>query len=340
MKILELGAALVAASLVLAGPAGAVDIKGAGATFPAPLYKSWIEAYNAVEPGVSISYDAIGSGGGIKRFIDQQVDFGASDAAMTDAQIAAVEQGAVLVPATAGMVVIAYNMPDMEAQLRLSRSTLTRIFLGEITRWDDPRIEADNPGVDLPNRSIAVVVRRDSSGTTFAISNHLAAVDSGWESVGPGVGTTLDWPGAAMTAVGNDGVAGRLAISQYSLGYVEYGYARRAGLSMAILQNRDGQFVAPDEASGAAALDAAVGQMPANGRQFIPDPLGAQSYPIVTYSWLLLYGTYAETAMKDALAGFITWGLDQGQTQAEGLGYIPLPPSVVAKSKALLAEVQ
>jgi len=335
-----LRSAVLVLVLGLSAPAWAVEIKGAGATFPAPLYYNWIQKYKVDRPDVTIRYDAVGSGQGIKRFQAGNVHFGASDAAMTDAQIAAVKEGVVLVPVTAGIVVIAYNVPGLNLDLRLSRETLLGIFGGEITKWNDPRIAADNPGALMPNRTISVVTRRDGSGTTFAFTNHLSAISEAWRDTGPGTGTLIDWPGAAMTAYGNDGVAGRIRVSEYSIGYVEFGFAQRLGLPMAHLQNRAGDFIRPSPEAGAAALSAAATDMPDNGRQFIPDPVGPESYPIVTYSWLLLRQTDNKAEIRNALRDFIEWGVSQGQELAVETGYIPLPPNVVERTRMLLARVK
>ncbi len=335
---------LAAAALALlaagAAPARAVDLLGAGATFPAPLYLAWIEDYQADHPDVHIGYDPVGSGEGVARFMTGEVDFGASDAAMTDRQMARVEDGVVLVPATAGMVVVAFNLPRHDGELRLGREALLGIFSGAIEAWDDPRIAADNPGQDLPHRTISIVTRRDASGTTFAFTHHLSAIGPAWREDGPGVGLLVDWPGGAMTAYGNDGVAGRIRISQYSIGYVEHGFAERLDLPVAALQNRAGRYVRPTAEAGAAALEATVDRMPPDGRLFLPDPPGANSYPIVTYSWLLLRGRYAETGVSEALRAFIGWGVTEGQRHAARLGYIPLPPSVAERSQALIDTVE
>ncbi len=183
-----------------------VRLEGAGATFPAPLYKKWIGLYASQNPDVSIEYRDVGSGEGVKRFLAQSVDFGASDGALTDEQMATLKPGARLVPATAGIVVLAYNLPGIGGQLRLSREVYADIFLRKIDKWNDPRLQAINPTLNLPNRSIAIAARQDGSGTTFALANHLSAVSEAWRS-GPGVGYLVDWGGRAMRARGNEGVA-------------------------------------------------------------------------------------------------------------------------------------
>ena len=317
----------VAAALAFATPAPAVDVRGAGATFPAPLYQAWIDDFRDVRPEVRVSYDAVGSGEGVRRFVDGEADFGASDAAMTDAEIARVDGNVHLIPATAGMVALAYNLPNLEAPLKLSREVLAGIFLGEITHWRDERIAALNPGVELPSLTVARVVRRDASGTTFAFTNHLSAISEAWAERF-GAARLLDWPGLAMTATGNDGVAGRINVSWGAIGYVEQGFAARLGLPVAELENAAGNFVAPGPATGQAALAAAVDDMPEDMRQFMPDPPGADAYPIVTYSWLLLRRDYEDAALGRAVADFARFGLTDGQASAAELGYIPLPASV------------
>jgi phosphate transport system substrate-binding protein len=342
-------AALAAAVVLLSGsglaaaqaPAatGTVTLRGAGATFPAPLYQAWIQGYREQHPGVAITYDPVGSSEGQRRFLGDAVDFGASDAALTDEQMAGATGGVRLVPVTAGIVVLAYNLPDLGGPLRLGRDAYVDILAGRIRTWDDPRIRAHNPALILPKRSIALVARQDGSGTTFALTNHLSAVSRAWRDQGPGVGNLVDWRGTAMLARGNEGVAGRIKGSAGSIGYVEYHFAKRLGLRMAQLQNRAGRYVAPGEDSGQAALAANVQQMPANLRLFLPDPDGEASYPIVTFSWLLLHERYPDGEKASALKKFLSWGLTAGQRYSRDLGYIPLPAAVASLSLAALDRV-
>jgi len=295
-----------------------VRLEGAGATFPAPLYKKWIGLYASQNPDVSIEYRDVGSGEGVKRFLAQSVEFGASDGALTDEQMATLKPGARLVPATAGIVVLAYNLPGIGGQLRLSREVYADIFLRKIDKWNDPRLQAINPTLNLPNRSIAIAARQDGSGTTFALANHLSAVSEAWRS-GPGVGYLVDWSGRAMRARGNEGVAALIKIGEGTIGYVEYGFARKLGLSMASLQNK--------------------AQMPSNLRLYVPDPDGAESYPIVSLSWLLLYERYPDQEKSAALKRFVTWGLSSGQPYATELAYIALPAEITSLSRAALERV-
>jgi phosphate transport system substrate-binding protein len=321
------------------GASGKVVLQGAGATFPAPLYKKWIGVFTSQNPDVAVDYKDVGSGEGVRRFLGQSVDFGASDGALTDEQMARVAAGARLVPATAGMVVLAYNIPGLGGDLKLSRDVYADIFLRRIVKWNNPRVQAINPELRLPNASIVIAARRDSSGTTFALANHLNAISAYWRR-GPGVGYMVDWSGRAMLARGNEGVAGLVKISEGAIGYVEYGFAERLRLPMAHLQNKAGRYVAPDAGSGQATLANNVKEMPENLRLYLPDPAGEDSYPIVSLSWLLLYERYPDQQKSAALKRFVTWGLSLGQSYSPELGYIALPPDVVSRSRAALERVQ
>ena len=315
-----------------------VELHGAGATFPAPLYKKWIEVFRQQQPDLAIAYDVVGSGEGQRRFIGGDVDFGASDAALNDEQMARVPSGARLVPVAAGIVVVAYNLRGLGGPLKLGRDVLPDIFNGRIRAWNDPRIRASNPGLNLPRQNIAVAARLDGSGTTFAFTNHLAAASAAWRE-GPGVGTRVDWRGIAMLAPGNEGVAGRIKISEGSVGYVEYHFAKRLGLPMAHLQNKAGRYIEPSEASGMAALADNAKTMPTNLRLFMPDPAGENTYPIVTLTWLLLYEHYRDPQKAAALKRFVAWGLTTGQTYSSELGYIPLPEEVKTPALAALERI-
>jgi phosphate transport system substrate-binding protein len=319
-------------------PPGGSQIRGAGATFPAPLYKKWIEEYQKRRSEVMVSYDAIGSGEGTKQFMAGTVDFGASDAAMGDAQIAEVTRGVQLVPMVAGSIVLAYNLEGLGGALKLTREVYVDIFLGKIKAWDDLRIRRINPDLKLPSSDIALVVRQDGSGTTFAFTNHLSAISEEWRDRGPGADTLIDWPGDAMAARGNEGVAGRIKLSNGSIGYVEYGIARRAGLSMAWLENKAGQLIEPHGGSGLATL--LNTSLPENLRVFFPDPEGQDSYPIVTYSWLLLYKQYDDAQKLAALKQFVRWCLTTGQEFNESLGFVRLPPPVIARATAALDNIR
>jgi phosphate transport system substrate-binding protein len=323
-------------------PAAAMNetsLHGAGSTFSAALYKQWIEIYHQEHPLVSITYDAVGSGEGVRRFVAGSVDFGASDVALSDREASEISRGAVMVASTAGMVVLAYNVPGLRGELKLPRDVYPGILSGQIRRWDDPRIQQANPGLNLPHLDIVIVARHDSSGTTFALTNHLAAISLAWREQGLGVGKLIEWPGSAMLASGNEGVASRIKISEGSIGYVEFGFAKRLGLRMALLQNKVGKFVAPDDAAGLQALAEATAKTPAGLNQSVVDPSGASAYPIVTFSWLLLYRQYDDAQKGLAVRDFVAWGLANGQTLSEKSGYLPLPGEVAASGEQALGSV-
>lgn len=316
------------------------DVVGAGATFPAPLYQHWIKEFGASSPDFSISYDAVGSGEGVKRFLAGSLDFGASDSAMSDREVGQAKQGVQFIPVTAGMVVLAYNLPDVITPLRLSREVYVDIFLGNIKKWNDARIAALNPGLNLPNLNITTVSRADSSGTTWTFTNHLKSISPRWSDAGFTAAKKMGWPGNSMSVNYNEGVANRIRHSWGAIGYVEYGMAKRAGLSMALLQNRAGRFVAPSAASGMAALSSNATAMPDNLRLFIPDPPGPEAWPIGTYSWLLLHKNYADTKQGERVKKFVDWCLRDGQKYAEQFGYTPLPEEVSSKALQALEQVK
>jgi phosphate transport system substrate-binding protein len=349
MKAPRITLLLVCAVLVLAGsgcsesvPEGVVQLRGAGATFPAPLYKAWFEKYNGLGRNVFVSYSSVGSGEGIRRFVGEDVDvselveFGASDAKMKDEEMAKVDRGAQPVPMTAGSIVLAYNLPNLDAELKLSREAYSKIFLGEITQWQDELIAKDNPGVELPDLEITLVARQDSSGTTYAFTNHLSSVNPQWkERFGPV--KRIQWPPRTMLAHGNGGVAGRIQRSIGSIGYVQYGYAARAGMKMALLQNKAGQFVQPTDQSGVATL--ANADLSETLWPEFPDPDGEQSYPIVTMSWILLYKQYESADQAQAVRELFEWCLNEGQQHSNELGYIPLEPQLATDAAQLLANI-
>ena len=312
------------------GASETVKLQGAGASFPAPIYTKWFKTYGAAHPNIQIDYQSVGSGSGVKSFIDKTVDFGASDAAMTQEEIARVDPalGVQLLPMTAGSIVITYNLPDIKT-VRLSRAAYSGIFLGKVTRWNDPLIVKDNPGVKLPDSPINVIVRADSSGTSFVFSQHLSAINPEFAK-SPGASKMPNWP-AGTRAKGNEGVTASVKSTPGSIGYIEFGYAKSQGMPMAILENKSGAFVEPNTASGMAALASA--QLPENLIMWVPDPKPKDAYPIATYTWLLAYKKYNKEKAA-AIRGLLDYCLTEGQKDAEALGYIPLPPAVVEKVKA------
>jgi phosphate transport system substrate-binding protein len=316
------------------------ELRGAGATFPAPLYKRWISSFKERDAKVKIDYAAVGSGEGVRKFLANELDFAGSDAALSDEQIKQAKNGVQLIPATAGIIVLAYNIEGLGGDLKLPRDVYVDIFSGRISRWNDKRIAAANPGLTLPDKDITIIARLDSSGTTWAFTNHLSAISSQWRDQGPGVGKEVAWVGNTMLARGNEGVASRIKISQNSIGYIEYGFAKRLGLQMAWLGNKSGQVIEPGDISATEALNKNVDKIPDNLRLMIPDPDGEKSYPILTFSWLILHQQYAEANKAIALKQFITYGLTDGQKFSRELGYIALPDSIVSRSLKALENVQ
>ena len=314
------------------GKASLVRLQGAGASFPAPLYIKWFKAYSASHDGVQIDYQSVGSGAGVKAVIDKTVDFGASDAAMTSEEIAKVPGGVHLLPMTAGSIVLTYNL-DGVPDLKLSRKAYAGIFLGTVKKWNDPTITATNKGAKLPDEPINVVVRADSSGTTFVFTRHLSAISPEFAK-SPGTNKMPNWP-VGTKSKGNEGVTASVKTTPGSIGYVEYGYAKSQSLPMAALENKAGEYVAASTASGKAALASA--QVPEDLVVWASDPEGKNAYPIVTYTWLILYKQYADARKLATLKDLVKYCAGDGQKDSEALGYIPLPSTVAEKVVAAVA---
>jgi phosphate transport system substrate-binding protein len=335
--VLFAGALHAGESLLSPSSAAAVELHGTGATFPAPLYQAWIDRFHKDHSDVVMRYDPVGSGEGLARFASGVVDFAGSDEPVPKSGAARFERIGAQLPVTAGMIVLAYNLPSVTGELKMPRSVYTDIFLGKIRRWDDSRIAAANPGVQLPATTIAVVGRLDSSGTTFAFTSHLATANPSWsESGGPGIGKIVSWPNVAMLARGNEGVAARIKISEGAIGYVEYGFARRLGLPMATLENKVGKFIAPTPEAGTAAMSASGQPSLDSLASLVVDPTGAEAYPIVTYSWLIVHRAYPADQGR-AMRAFLNFALGDGQRMSSDLGYIPLPPAVADLGKAVVS---
>ena len=332
MKIPSL---IVLLSTLAVVPLPAQQLSGAGATFPAPLYQRWSVEYNKQVPSIQVNYQSVGSGAGVKNFLQGVVDFGASDAAMSDEEMARSPRGAVLVPATAGSVVLAYNLPGV-TELKLSRAALAGIFLGTIKKWNDPAIAAANPGLTLPATPINVAYRSDGSGTTYVFTQHLAAISPEFDDQ-VGFDKSVTFP-VGIGGKGNEGVTALIKQTPGTIGYVEYGFAEQNKIPMAAIENKSGNFVAPTAASGAAAL--ASVELPENLRAWPVDTAAPDGYPISSFTWLLLYKKYDDPAKLKALKDFVTYALTEGQTLATSLGYIPLPEPVVAKANAALGTVE
>lgn len=321
-----------AAEPVASASETSLRISGAGSSFAAPMFKKWFTAYATDHPDLSLGYDSVGSGEGIDRFLAGTVDIGATDAPLRPDEAAKVVDPYLQLPVTAGMIAIAYNLPDTKGPLNLPRDVYVDIFRGTLDRWDDPRITAANPGIALPPKLIQIVARSDSSGTTFAFTNHLAAISDQWDA---GVGKRIDWPGGTMVARGNEGVAGRIKITEGSIGYVEAGFAQRLHLPLAWLENRAGGFVAPNTETGQRGLTGGSDAMPEDLAMTITDPSGSRSYPIVTFSWALL--RLGGDAKSRAVKELMRWILTDGQAYADALWYVPLPENL---TQAALAKLQ
>ncbi|HHB76795.1 MAG TPA: phosphate ABC transporter substrate-binding protein PstS [Desulfobulbus sp.] len=334
-------ATAVAMAFLWSGAAMAGDqvrLTGSGASFPAPIYTTWFKQFSRANKGIQVNYQSKGSGAGIRDFINHTVDFAASDAAMNDKEIAQVKEGVQLLPMTAGEIVLSYNLKGVTG-LQLPRSVYPAIFLGKIKKWNDPAIVAANPGISLPDKEITVVTRADSSGTSFVFTKHLSTISPEFNST-VGFGKTPHWPAGAklVKAPKNDGVTATIKQTPGAIGYIEYGFARMTKLPMAKLQNKEGKFVAPGLAGGQAALAGA--KIPADMRVWLPDPDGADSYPIATYTWMLFYKKYKDTKKAEALRKMVAYCLDEGQKISDKAGYIPLPANVIEAVRKASANIQ
>ena len=314
---------------------GGVKLQGAGASFPAPLYQKWFKTYSSSHPGVEIDYQSVGSGSGIKSVIDKTVDFGASDAAMTPEDQKRVDVGVQLLPMTAGCIVLTYNLEGVK-DLKLSRAAYTGIFLGKVKTWNDPLIANSNPGIKLPDAPINVVVRADSSGTTYVFTKHLSAISPDFAK-SPGTNKMPNWP-VGTRSKGNEGVTASIKTTPGSIGYVEYVYAKSQKLPMTNLENKSGKYVTATSASGQAALTSA--KIPNDLIVWVSDPDATDAYPIVTYTWLLLYKNYPDKKKTAVLRDLLKYVLTDGQKDAEPLGYIPLPKPVGDKVLAALQNIK
>jgi phosphate transport system substrate-binding protein len=305
-----------------------VTLSGAGATFPQPLYEKYIREMRKAHPEIKVNYQSIGSGGGVKQTIAGTVDFGASDAAMTDGEIAKVRGGVIMVPTAGGAVSATYNLPGVK-NLKLSNAVLAGIFSGKINSWSDPQIAKDNPGAKLPASGIKPVVRADGSGTSFIFSNYLSFVSPEFKSQ-IGASKEPKWPSGFLKGKGNPGVAGMVKQTPGSIGYVEYEVALKNGLSSALVQNASGKFVAPSQKSASLALSDV--QFPDNFRVF--DVNSAQGYSIVGLTWLLIPKAHKDPAKAKALVTMVKWMLTEGQQLNASLNYTSIPSSVTTRAIA------
>jgi phosphate transport system substrate-binding protein len=328
---------LLAATLAigaLALPAFAQKLTGAGATFPYPIYSKWFDMYKE-KTGIEINYQSIGSGAGIQQVKAGTVDFGASDAALSAVQLKDMPRKVVHIPTVAGSVAIAYNLPGMSQQLKLTPEIITGIYMGQITVWNDKRLAAANPGVDMPAAPILPVHRSDGSGTTNIFVTYLSAVSAPWKEM-VGAGTSVSWP-AGVGGKGNDGVAGVVRQTPGAIGYVELAYAEQNKLPVALLKNRSGNFVAPSLASTTAAVQSSLAMLEKDVRSPIANAAAPEAYPIAGMTFLLVYQDQKDAAKAKALVDFINWAMHDGQAVVEDLNYAKLPESVIKVNMATLA---
>ena len=318
---------------------GGVDLTGAGATFPAPIYKQWFFNY-ADKTGVKINYQAIGSGGGIRQLTERTVDFGASDAPMSDQEMAAAGAKVLHFPTVIGAVAITYNLPGNPQFLKFSPDVLADIFLGKITKWNDKRIVALNPDAKLPATDILVVHRSDGSGTTYIFTDYLSSVSDAWKN-GPGKGKDVAWP-VGLGGKGNEGVTGQVKQTPGAIGYVELAYANENKLPVGELKNKSGMWVKPSLEGATACASGAAQSLPADTdfRISIVNAPGPDVYPISSFTWLLVYQKMDDATKAKKLVDFITWALHDGEQQVKALEYAPLPENMVDLEMKQLQQVQ
>ncbi|HSS19721.1 MAG TPA: phosphate ABC transporter substrate-binding protein PstS [Pyrinomonadaceae bacterium] len=313
---------------------GAVKLQGAGATFPNPLYQKWMSEYGKLHPNMQIDYQPIGSGGGIKQIQAQTVDFGASDAPMSDADLKAAPGEILHIPTVLGAVVVTYNLASVKEPLHLTPDVLADIFLGKIKKWEDPRLKTDNPGVTLPAGDITVVYRADASGTSYVFTDYLSKVSAEWKQ-SVGADKSPKWP-VGQAGKGNDGVTGQIKNQPNTIGYVELAYATQNKLPVAIIKNAAGKFVEPTiDAVKAAAASA---ETPEDLRVSITNAGGEAAYPISSYTYILAYKDQKDATKGKALVDFIWWGIHDGE-KFTGSDYAPLPAEIVKRAEAKINSI-
>jgi len=327
----------VCLALALAIPAlGQTTLNGAGATFPYPMYSKWFNEYHTLHSDIEINYQSIGSGGGIRQVLAGTVDFGASDGPMTDEELAQAKIKILHIPTVLGADVPAYNVPGVSGELKFTPEALANIFLGKVTSWNDAAIAGANPGIKLPDVPIVVVHRSDGSGTTYIFTDYLSRVSSDWKS-GPGKGTSVKWP-VGLGGKGNEGVAGMIRQMPGSIGYIELIYAVQNKIPYGTVKNASGNFVKASLDSVTAAA-ASMKTMPADFRVSITNAPGKDSYPISSFTWLLIPVQAKDAAKGKIISDFLNWMLDDGQKMTANLTYAPLPQNVVDKVKVAIKQI-
>jgi phosphate transport system substrate-binding protein len=337
VKIKFLSALTLAAMAVTVAGASAQKITGAGATFPNPIYSKWFSEYSASHPGVQINYQSVGSGAGIRQVSTKTVDFGATDGPMNDQQIKDSQVKLFHIPTVLGAVVPVYSVPGVASDLKFSGDVIADIYLGKITNWNDGRIKKDNPGVSLPDHSILPVYRSDGSGTSYIFTDYLSKVSSDFASK-VGKGTSVRWP-LGIGQKGNEGVAGMVRNSPYSFGYVELIYAVQNKMSYGEVKNAAGKWIKASTEGVTAAAAAAAKNMPADYRVSITNAGGPDSYPISSFTWLLIPVQSADPAKGKVLHDFLEWMLDKGESEASALTYAPLPKPVADKVRETIKQI-
>lgn len=337
MKSLKqiLAGALVAAALTAAGAAQAVTLNGAGSTFDNPIFQKWFYEYNK-ENGIQVNYQSIGSGGGIQQFISKTVDFGATDAFLTADESKKVGGPALNLPVVMGAVCVSYNIPGVDSGLKLTPAVLSDIYMGAITKWNDPAITELNPGVNLPDLNITVAHRSDGSGTTNIFSNYLTKVSTKWAS-SVGWGKSVKWP-LGVGGKGNEGVAGLIKQIPGCIGYIELAYAKQNSIPYAKMRNKAGNYVDPSIDGTTAAAVGVVKHMPPDFKVMITNAPGADAYPICGFSWVVV--RVNQDANGKTLVDLLNWIMDKGNAEVAGLYYAPFPDSLVGKVKAAIARIK
>ena len=329
---------LLAACSVCAQTGKPTLLNAAGATFPYPIYSKWFDEYHKLHPDIQINYQSIGSGGGISQLLDRTVDFGASDLPMTDQQLAGAKVKILHFPTVLGADVPTYNVPGVTVELKFTPQALAGIFLGKITKWNDPAIAGANPGVKLPGEDIVVIHRSDGSGTTGIWTDYLSKVSDEWRTR-VGKGTSVNWP-VGLGGKGNEGVSGLVKQTPYSLGYVELIYAVQTKLAYGLVRNSAGMFVKATLEGVSAAAASVAASLPDDFRVSITNPGGANAYPIASFTWLLIPARIEDPIKRTAIKNFLIWMLAAGQQYCEPLAYAKLPKEVVAKETKAIALIQ
>ena len=341
MRNRKIGLLVLAVAMVLAGlRAGWCDllINGAGATFPYPIYSKWFDVYAKNNPGIHINYQSIGSGGGIRMLSQKTVDIGASDAPMTDDQMKSAPAKVLHFPSVMGAVVIAYNLTGVKSGLKLTGPVVADIFMGKITKWNDPAIAKLNPGITLPADDITPCHRSDGSGTTYIFADYMSKVSPEWAK-GMGKSTSLKWNGG-YGGKGNEGVTAMVQQTPGAIGYIELIYALNNNIAFADLQNRDGKWITASLEGVTAAAAATASEMPADFRVSITDAPGASSYPISSFTWILVYQQQTDKEKGAQIVSFLKWALHDGQQYVSALKYAPLPAQVVQLEDKQIEQIQ